>query len=111
MFKNAKDVENFSDEQLVALVREQSYNVGSEDLLAPEIFQKYKEASAIVNSTESEIEAISFAIRDRVQDIFDEGDEEDEIDEFMNGAAGIIGQYYNGEYEHRPDGFWIPSTC
>lgn len=110
MFKNVDDVKNASNETIVEIVGE-GWNANLSDILTEEDCDILNKAKVI----EEKAENIAFAIRDRFNQIVEdescEYEDEDDIDEFMNSIAYDLGMHYNGEYEHRPDAFWIPSTC
>jgi len=117
MFKTVEDVNNLSDAEILKLVK----SCGDvSDILHPEIYGRYLEANSVVRESENLAEKIAFAIRDKYNSIIENEDEisfdedgfyEDDIDEFMNNIAYDLGKNYNGEYEFRPDSFWVPSVC
>ena len=122
MFRNIEDVQNVTDDQIVNLVNE-GWNACLGDLVHPDEYEAFVAARKLVSKYENLAEKIAFAVRDRFNQIventedfeetfgFREDYQEDNIDEFMNAIAGELGQQYNGEWEHRPDYFWVPSNC
>lgn len=111
MFKSVEDVNNANINTLVTLVREFSWKDGVSAILDQKLVKELKEAQEVVSKAEDLAAKIAFAIRNRVQEILDEEDHEDVTNEFMNCIAIELGQEYNGEYEYRPDYFWVQSTC
>lgn len=117
MFNNIKEVQQAEIQTLIDLVETKNWQAGLEDILSEDLMKGYEAAKKIVGDTESLAEGIAYAIRTRVQDILDEksqedsGDDNDDIDSFMNALAGEMGLLYNGEWENRPDAFWEESSC
>jgi hypothetical protein len=122
MFKAIEDVQNVTDAQIVALVNE-GYSATLSHFVHPDELQAFEAAQKLVSKYENMAEKMAFAVRDRFNQILENTDDfeetfgfdvdyqEENIDEFMNAIAGELGQQYNGEWEHRPDYFWTPSTC
>jgi hypothetical protein len=122
MFKNVEDVQNVTDAQIVTLVNE-GWNACLADFVHEDELEAFIAARKLVSKYENMAEKMAFAVRDRFNQIlentedfeetfgFDPDYQEENIDEFMNAIAGELGQNYNGEYEHRPDYFWTPSSC
>lgn len=114
MFKNANEVAEATNEEILAIVSE-SWRAVLSDILDKDSLDVFKKAREV----EEEAEKIAFAIRERYNSIVEEiekSDEDDdydeyEIDVFMNSIASCLGQCYNSEYTRRPDYFWKPSTC
>lgn len=110
MFKNAKDVANYTDEQLAAFIRGDNYT----DVLTPELEQKLRDAHKVVNTLEEESMAIAKEIHRRLSDSEIEPREsswgsmidiEDDLQDFMYEIASDLGREYDS------GDFWIPSTC